>query len=160
MNFRKALLAAAALLVVGTGAANANTNYWRDKVTYIANSTNYPSCIMFQTEQTNGVLGMDNSSVGDTGATGYTGTAHWHVIGIGSGTGTRKDQAGFIELMLANSRLSAAAANPVTINWLDYGQNSGPTYGDCNTASTFDAAPVTGRKLWSKYPVWLCGCVY
>jgi hypothetical protein len=138
---RKFLLIAA-LTFSFAAPAIADTNHYEDTVTYIGVPTNYNSCISFQTTGTGGKLGFDNSSGGQSGHTGYDGAAQWNVIGVGTGTGNRQNQAGEIMTMLLNSRLSGLAS-PMTIDWVDAGVNSGPIYGDCNTS--FHAAKIYGQ---------------
>ena len=130
----------AAALITFTAPAIAGTPHWADTVTYVGNAGGYPSCIMFQTTATGGVAGINNSSTGNSGATGYTGNAQWNVIGVGSGSGSRINQAGLIGVQLENSRLSNGG---FTFDWTDLGTNA--SYGDCNTAAGFNAANPGGQ---------------
>jgi hypothetical protein len=143
----KILMAGVALIAMAS-VAQANTTLFQDTVTFVGASGSYPNCIMFQTTARGGVQGINNVSSangGNTGATGYTGGAQWNVVGVGSGTGTRVNQAGLIAQMPTTSRLSNGN---LPIDWVHQGNNGGgdtTICGDCNIATGFNAAEGFGQ---------------
>jgi hypothetical protein len=63
--------------------AFAATFHYRETVTFITfgdAAAGFSGCLMFQVASQGGKAGIDNSASGDTGATGYTGTAKRYVV--------------------------------------------------------------------------------
>jgi hypothetical protein len=116
--------------------------HWADQVTYLEVGGTHPNCVLFQTTQTQGISGFDNSSTGNAGAAGYTGNAQWNVVGVSQTGGGRTKQftSGLVAQILGTSRYSAGT---FTMDWVDLGVNTTAMYPDC--AMVLHAADQIGQ---------------
>ncbi len=102
---------------------------WRETVTFSAegNLNSGARCLMFQTVEGGGVVGIDNSSGGDSAAPGFTGGAVRY--GVGLGTSSPYNALGAdVVLKISTSRYSSGL---MKLSFDDYGLNNG-IYADCS----------------------------
>lgn len=146
MTSRFTKLAVAVSVVFGVPAiAHAQTLHYREHVTFIQLGASFPGCLMFQTREGGGVVGIDNYNGRDTGGPGYTGQAKNYVVGVGTDPTSVYHETGAAWLTtLSTSRYSFLQT--MTVNFVDWGlQSSNRTYNDCNNLSNLYAVGGIGQ---------------
>jgi len=125
--------------------AQAQTPHYREHVTFIQLGASFPGCLMFQTSEGGGVVGIDNYSGRDTGGSNYNGRAKNYVVGVATDSTSVYHETGAAWLtMLSTSRYSFLQT--MTVNFVDWGlQSSTRTYNDCNNLPNLYAVGGIGQ---------------